>query len=294
MDVSIVIRTLNEAKWLPDLLEGIRSQAVGRRKIETVIVDSGSTDGTVEIAQRYGCRIVYIDKTEFTFGRSLNFGCDAALGDTFVFISGHCVPVGTRWLSDLCAPVEDGQCAYSYGRQIGRAGHSKFSECQLFVKYFPDQSAMPQEGFFCNNANAAISRAAWSRYKFNEELTGLEDMALAKYIWLEGEKIGYVSTAEVEHIHDESWPQIMRRYEREAIALQGIMPEIHVNYVDFVRYLLAAIWADGAAARKRGMLIRCVPEIIRFRLMQYWGTFRGNNNHRKLSQKAKEAYFYPK
>src|SRR5690606_41754809 len=38
----------------------------------------------------------------------------------------------------------------------------------------------PQDGFFCNNANSAISREAWERYRFDESVTGLEDMELAR------------------------------------------------------------------------------------------------------------------
>ena len=81
---------------------------------------------------------------------------------------------------------------------------AKFSECRVFEKYFPMQDMVPQTGFFCNNANAAISRQAWQQYGFNEELTGLEDMYLAKRMVDNGLKIGYVSSACVYHIHDES------------------------------------------------------------------------------------------
>src|SRR3546814_11050717 len=96
----------------------------------------------------------------------------------------------------------------------------------MFLKYFPAQSCIPQQGFFCNNANAAIIKVAWAQHRFDEDVTGLEDMVLAKQLWLAGEKIGYVADAVVEHIHEERWAQVKRRYEREAIALQGIMPEV--------------------------------------------------------------------
>ena len=36
--------------------------------------------------------------------------------------------------------------------------------------------------FFCNNANSAIDRKIWLQYKFDEELSGLEDMDLSKEI----------------------------------------------------------------------------------------------------------------
>ena len=294
MDISVVIRTLNEAKWLPELLDAIQKQNLRGFTCEVILVDSGSTDSTLAIAKSFGCKIVTINKSEFTFGRSLNIGCEAAEGRFLVFISGHCVPVGEDWLYNLCKPLDDGICSYTYGRQIEREGYSKYSEKQLFLKYFPDSSKIPQEDFFCNNANSALQKSAWRRYPFDEEVTGLEDMVLAKQLWQDGEKIGYVATAVVEHIHEETWRQVKRRYEREAIALQGILPEVHVNFGDFLRYTLSGIMFDSSAALQERRFWRSLGEIVMFRTMQYWGTYCGNNEHRKLSRKAKEKYFYPR
>ncbi|HAS8147408.1 TPA: glycosyltransferase, partial [Vibrio vulnificus] len=189
--VSIVIRTLNEQRYLVELLESIKNQDRSKFRIETVIIDSGSTDKTLEIAEQYGCRITHIKKEEFTFGKSLNDGCDFSNGDYLVFISGHCIPVDGQWIANLVTPLVD-KCSYAYGRQLGR-DTTKFSERQLFEKYFPSESRIPQIGFFCNNANAAIRRDAWLAHRFNEELTGCEDMYLAKLLVDTGKKIGYVS-----------------------------------------------------------------------------------------------------
>ena len=72
MIVSIVIRTLNEEKYLNELLTEISNQNHPDFDVETIIIDSGSTDNTILIAKKHNCRITYIDKEEFTFGRSLN------------------------------------------------------------------------------------------------------------------------------------------------------------------------------------------------------------------------------
>lgn len=75
--ISVIIRTLNEAVHLNDLLTGIAGQVTEGLPHEVVIVDSGSTDGTLEIAESHGCVIRHISREEFSFGRSLNIGCDA-------------------------------------------------------------------------------------------------------------------------------------------------------------------------------------------------------------------------
>lgn len=291
--ISIVVRTLNEARHLPELLESVHHQRGISTPVEVIVVDSGSTDRTLEIAAEYGCRIVHITRQEFTFGRSLNVGCDAATGEFLVFVSGHCIPLADTWLRDLTAPLASGSCVYTYGRQVGGT-ESRFSECQLFVKYFPEASKIPQDGFFCNNANSALPRRTWLEHKFDEELTGLEDMELAQRLLASGGRIGYVAEAGVRHLHDETWRQVRRRYEREAIALQHIMPQVHISFSDFVRYAVSAILLDSAEALRTRQLFSRALEIVMFRSLQYWGAYRGNNDHRKLSQKAKEAYFYPR
>ena len=215
MLVSIVIRTLNEARYLRALLEGIRSQQTGGLDVETVVIDSGSTDGTVAIAREFGCVLTTIKREDFSFGRSLNMGCEAATGGILVFVSGHCVPTDDQWLARLCGPILEEQAAYTYGRQIG-GPESRFSECRIFEKYYPTTSRIPQAGFFCNNANSALARAAWGRLRFDEELTGLEDMELAKRLCEAGGRVGYVADACVHHYHHEHWPQVRRRFERRS------------------------------------------------------------------------------
>lgn len=292
MTASIVIRTYNEEQHLAQVLEAVASQDVDF-DLEAIIVDSGSTDGTLRIANKYKCRILHIEKSTFSFGRSLNIGCQAAIGNVLAFISGHCIPASRHWVRELVAPLSGNSVAYVYGSQLGN-GNSKFSECQLFAKSYPEHRRIPQDGFFCNNANAALLKSVWLEHPFDEELTGLEDMGLAKKLVEYGYRIGYVPEAPVFHLHDEDWGQIKRRFEREAIALQRIMPEIHVTFFDFLRYFSSGVLLDSTDALKQGVLFKTAKEILLFRLMQFWGTYCGNHDHRKLSKEWKEKYFYPK
>lgn len=292
MKISVIIRTLNEERYLAELLEGIKNQHIADWSCEVVVVDSGSTDDTLSIANQYACNVIHIKKEDFSFGRSLNVGCDAASGDALVMISGHCVPTDEKWIYNLCKPLADGIAEYTYGRQVG-GPESYFSECRIFDKYYPLTSQIPQEGFYCNNANSAILKSVWKKYSFDEDLTGLEDMELSQRLVKDGGKIAYTADASVYHYHDESWPQVKRRFERESIALQQIMPQIHISYLDMVRYILSSVFKDWTAALAEGTLLRHFSEIILYRFYQYWGSYVGNHDHRKLSHAQKEAYFYP-
>jgi L-ascorbate metabolism protein UlaG (beta-lactamase superfamily)/glycosyltransferase involved in cell wall biosynthesis len=291
-NVSIVVRTLNEALHLDELLTSIANQVAPRLNPEVVLVDSGSTDRTLEIAHRHGCRVCTIDRADFSFGRSLNIGCEAAHGDILVFISGHCIPTDRQWLSRLCAPLLEGRADYVHGGQIGDET-TRLSESRIFAKYFPSESHFSSTDFYCNNANSAITRDVWQKYRFDEDLTGLEDMELAQKIVQNNGIIGYVAEAKVMHLHQETWGTVRRRFEREAIALQKIMPQVHVGLGDMLRYFVSSVAKDYIFACANDNIKRRALEIVLYRWNQYLGTYLGNKELRKLSHAEKEKYFYP-
>lgn len=291
VEASIIIRTLNEARYLPYLLDAIDAQR-SEFHSEVIVVDSGSTDGTLEIAESRGCQILMIMREDFSFGKSLNLGCNSALGEYLVVISGHCVPCHGHWLQHLISPLADGTVSYTYGRQLGGA-ETHWSEHRIFDKYFPDQSAIPQSGVYCNNANSALLKSVWDSYRFDEDLTGLEDIHLAQRLVADGGAIGYVAEASVFHYHHETWPQVQRRFEREAVALQRIRPELTVRKRDMVRYLFKGVAADLHAAQTHNVPLSKWPNILHYRLAQYRGSYRGNKRSKQLSAILRESYFYP-
>jgi rhamnosyltransferase len=290
MKISIIIRTLNESTYIGELLESIYSQRT-THEIEVVIVDSGSTDGTLAIVGMFPATLVTIAKEEFTFGRSLNMGCEASKGDYLAFISGHCVPVGANWLAELAAPLDAAAVDYCYGKQQGR-DTTRFSESLVFQKYYPDESDIPQAGFYCNNANAIVRRELWERFRFNENLTGLEDMYLAKQLVVAGHRVGYSGKAAVFHIHDETWSQIKTRYQRESIALREIMPEVYLSRVDLIVCIVQSVFLDYAQMFRKHDY-GCWAEIVAYRCCQYWGSYLGSHEHRQITRTMKYRYFYP-
>lgn len=291
INISIIIRTLNESIYLPILLDRLSRDHLALQS-EVIVVDSGSTDLTPQIARNHGARVLNIKRDEFSFGRSLNIGCAEARGEILVFISGHCVPASAEWLSLLTAPLLNGTAAYSYGRQIG-GPKTLFSEHLVFNKYFPPSREEAQDGCFCSNANAALLKSCWKHNRFREDLTGLEDMELAKRILTGGGEVHYLPEAVVYHYHHETWQQIKRRYEREALALRHILPEIHVNLMDSIGFFFAGVFGDARKALSQRRLLRVTREILTFRFLQYYGAWRGYQSHMRWSRTLRERYFYP-
>lgn len=287
---SIVIRCLNEAEHLPTLFDRLKRQTF--RDYEVIVVDSGSTDGTLDIVKNEDVTLLHIEKERFSFGRSLNLGCSAARGDYLVFISAHCYPVGDDWLANLLDGFSDPKVAVSYGKQRGVEG-SHFSERQIFRRWFPDDSVERQEGPFSNNANCAVRRTLWLEHPYDEDLPGLEDVAWAARIVRDGWWVTYRADAEVLHVHNETPSQTRRRYQREAITFQRVFPQEHFNFVDLVRLLATNVWRDWMAARQEGVFLREVAYIVRFRTAQFVGTYQGFRTRWPGSSELKRRFYYP-
>lgn len=288
---SIVVRCYNEVEHIGRLLHGLYEQTMD--DFEVILVDSGSTDGTLDVARQYPIDdVVYIDPAEFSFGRSLNYGCEAAAGEFCVFVSAHVYPRRDDWLETLLAKFEDDDVALVYGKQ--RGNHvTKYSETQIFKQWFPDHDIDHQEEPFCNNANAAIRRDVWADFPYDEDLTGLEDVDWAKRVQAAGYEISYAADAEIIHVHDETSREIFNRYRREAFAHRQIMSDQSFTIADFVYALVTNIVSDYTAALREGKLLDTVVEIPQFRLLQFAGTYRGFNQEGPMSERLKERFYYP-
>lgn len=280
-ETSIIIRTFNEAKYLPALLESLGQQTY--RDFEIVVIDSGSLDGTREIAANYADTLLRIDSHDFTFGFSLNVGIDGAKGKYSVLVSAHTLPVDNEWLERLVRPLNEDGMAMSFGRQVGWST-SKFSEVQDLRRTFGKRrQVLHPPNFFAHNANSAIRNDLWREHRFDEALPGLEDIEWAKHWMLQGHEVVYEPAAALHHIHEEKWSQIQRRYYREAVAAHSIgvkrrvaafiepVKETALTLVDLSRIFSGTSDQDplpGTPASRS-------KEIVLFRFNKAWGTMKG-------------------
>ncbi len=271
-ETSIIIRTLNEAKHLGNLLDAISRQSY--TDYEIIIVDSGSADGTLEIAKKYPSTVIGIEPRDFTFGYSLNVGCKAAKGKYLVCASAHVFPTTNEWLGHMVSSFKDEKVAMVYGRQVGET-RSKFSEQNDFKRFFKNKSVnslMPL--YYANNANSAIRKSLWEKRPFDEYLFGLEDIDFAKAITEKGYSVRYEPNAAVYHIHEEKWAQVFNRYRREAIAAQRIgltqPPQARLGHHWLFWFLLTDVLISFPNWTPRRL-----EEILRFRYYQWKGSRQG-------------------
>lgn len=195
-ETSIIIRTKNEEKWIGEVLKRLGNQTY--KNFETIIVDSGSTDKTLEIVKNFDVKLIQIKPEEFSYPYALNVGCkNSTATKYFVFVSGHSLPVSNFWLQDGINDITDNLVMGVYGflnalpessiwdkiimdgsNFLRRVLKGKDLKIELSV------SGMGIMGF----TNAIIQKKLWDEKKFNENYgAGGEDGEWVDY-WI---KKGY-------------------------------------------------------------------------------------------------------
>ena len=203
--ISIVIRTLDAAETLGAVLAGLDRSGID----QLIVVDSGSTDGTVELARRHGAEIVPIRKEEFTYGRALNRGFAAARHDWVLSLSAHTIPADPGFLE-------------SYRRAIGRFPDSVTAAVGPIlgefdaalsggITYFEGGDLRRGFGFGAGNPNSLYRRSAWIRRPFDEEIGGGEDLQWYFDALKAGETVAAVHAARVHYRNRRSMRAFYRK-----------------------------------------------------------------------------------
>jgi glycosyltransferase involved in cell wall biosynthesis len=290
MKVSVIVRARNEANFLPRLIEGLNAQDLIAE--EFILVDSGSTDSTVDIALGAGWSVVHIATEDFTFGRSLNVGCSQASGDILVMLSAHVYPLRKDFLRNLVASVSPSKRSVSYGRQVGNE-QTHFSEKMLMEQWFPAERVTDQGHAFTNNANSCVSRTLWEEFKYDELITGLEDIDFSLRVMRSGGQVNYVGDAPVVHVHVQTYRQIRERYRREAIAYRQIFAGETLTALRALVLFAKNIVRDTQAAKTQKMLLPQLLPIIAFRFSQFFGAWSGFRDSLSNGSALLRKMYYP-
>ncbi|MHB8234342.1 MAG: glycosyltransferase family 2 protein [Solirubrobacteraceae bacterium] len=227
-DVSVVIPVRDGGALLAELLRALDTQTVEH---ELVVCDSGSRDGSAQLAREHGARVLEIAPERFSHGGTRNLLVEASTGAHVALLTQDAVPADERWLERLLQGFALGDdVAIVYGPYRPRAQASPAVRMELeswFGSLSPDGTAQVERldererstlqaveligrrGFF-TDANACIARAAWERVPFRE-VPYAEDRVLAIDMLRAGYAKAFVPQAAVVHSHSYTPLQQLRR-----------------------------------------------------------------------------------
>lgn len=204
IDISIIIRTKNEERWITQCLSAVLSQDV--ENFEIIIVDNESDDKTIEKVEQFRGRLQgrlkIIKCEEYLPGKAINMGIKKSRGKFIVCLSGHCLPVGHKWLSSLLKTFEENDTSIAgvYGRQQPMSFTSDSDKRDLMLLFGLDKKIQIKDSFF-HNANSMIRREIWDIVPFDEKATNIEDRIWAQKVIEKGYTIAYAPDASVYHYH---------------------------------------------------------------------------------------------
>jgi glycosyltransferase involved in cell wall biosynthesis len=122
--VSVVIPVRNEAKNIRKCIEGLQSQSVSPHEI--IVVDSGSTDATLEILAEYeSVRVVSIAPGEFNHGDTRNLGIQQTTGEFILMTVGDAWSADKRVIERLIERFDSDDIAGVSGCQVVPHDHDK-------------------------------------------------------------------------------------------------------------------------------------------------------------------------
>jgi glycosyltransferase involved in cell wall biosynthesis len=173
--VSVIVTTRNEEKNLPTCLQSVTEQTYPRDRMEIIVVDNCSTDGTKELALRYTEK-VHDRGPERSAQR--NYGVEKASGDYILYLDADMI-LSPDVVRACVEKVEQNPELLALHISEIILGESYFSRVRRFERSFYDGTVIDGVRFI----NKEVLRRAGG---FDVSLTGPEDWDLDKKIRLIG------------------------------------------------------------------------------------------------------------
>jgi rhamnosyltransferase len=274
--VSIVIPVKNGGEDLERCLRAISLQRLtDDERVELVVVDSGSRDGSIELARGHGAILREIPPATFNHGASRNLGASLSSGELLVFVSQDATPIDSDWLERLTRPLrEDEQVGGVYGRQIANEDATPPERYFLDFLYGPDPrrqraaqaNELTMETTLFSNANGAIRRSLWERFPFVEDIIMSEDQDWSRRALLDGWCIVYEPRAAVRHSHPYTLSSAFRRFfdsgaSADRAYLAGARDSERVLRSSAIRYARGEIGWLVQTGQARWIPYTCIYEL---------------------------------
>lgn len=218
MRVSVILPTLNAAGEIAALLAALIGQTQPPEEI--LVVDSGSTDGTAELARAHGARVMSVPRDQFDHGGTRDAALWQTAGEFVLFLTQDALPADERYIEHLLKPFADERVAAASGRQLPRPDARPYVRAVQHYRY-PAQSrtwgpevreALGIRAYHLSDVCSAYRRSAYEAVGgFAHPLPTNEDMLIAAAFLDAGYRLAYRADAAVVHSHNLTLRQEYRR-----------------------------------------------------------------------------------
>jgi rhamnosyltransferase len=294
LDISIVMPCYNGEKYLNEVLASIYQQRT-RLRYEVIIIDSGSTDRTLEIASNYPVRLYKIAKSDFGHGKTRNFGARVARGRYIVFLTQDATPANEYWLENLVMPLEeDSRVAGVYSQQIPRP------DCNPCEWRDIDRGAAPvsvikRVNFEDNlqkmnydkhmrmiitfsNVSSCVRKEGLKLLPFSEAIVMVEDQEWAKRVIEAGWTVRYESSSSVYHSHNHSSRTLYRRHFDYGVSYKAFL-RFELSFGKVLLYAMYNSLLDAkfifSQPQGIGWKLRWLAKCPVIRFLMRFGLYRG-------------------
>lgn len=216
--ISIVIPARNSERTIKRCVESIFNSDYS--DYEVIVVDDSSSDRTREIAQRFDCKIINLEK-RVGAGKARNIGVDNSVGDIIAFTDSDCV-VRKNWLSRIdkilnkkkgFSATTSSYCGYMKNRFI-----SKFNFYEILFREKEHEGEIDD----ARTSSFAVKRKDFFEIRGFPEYyknAGNEDMEIAQRLILAGKKVYHDPQNGVKHFFNERLSEYMEQQLRFAYTI---------------------------------------------------------------------------
>lgn len=218
--IGVFIPTLNAGSQWKNLIASIKFQTISASRI--VVIDSGSKDKTVSLAEESGFDVLRIPREKFNHGATRNIGIRHLSNcDIIIFLTQDTILADVKSFEKLIVPFSDPSVSCVYGRQLPHSYANPLAKHARIYNYPPrdivkDKSLVPLIGFKVSHISNAYAAYRTSHLitcgSFPENVVIAEDTFLASNLIMAGYKIVYKGDSAVYHSHNYSFTQEFRRY----------------------------------------------------------------------------------
>lgn len=211
-NIAVVVRTKNDRTGLQKIIGHINKERLNYRgRIDIIVVDTESSDGTLQLAREAGATLVKIQQKDFDYPKSINLGLEKAKNDVEVaFITvGHAQPALNNCLQAGARHFKDQKVIGVYTDQVPGANAS-FWEQALYLLSPNIQNRMAAGAHKTPDLHSGVMQATgcmvrlstWRQHKYDETYgRGGEDYVWAEWALGRGYSLIYDPAVAVHHSH---------------------------------------------------------------------------------------------